>query len=150
MAAIDTIDTVNTRSEPHIYLSSASSTDTVLRTTGILALVGVALIHFVQIVDTFNQTPSLGVAFVVLIAASLVVALMLVGGSIRLAWAGAALVGAAAIVGYVFTRSVSTTFDNTDVGNWSETLGMAALFVESMLVLLSAYAIGILSARQAG
>jgi hypothetical protein len=147
MAAIDTF---HTRSEPHIHPSSASSTDTVLRTTGILALVGVALIHFVQIVDTFDQTLWLGVAFVVLMAASFVVALMLVGASTRLAWTGAALVGAAAIVGYVFTRSVSTTFDNTDVGNWSETLGMAALFVESMLVLLSAYAIGLLCAREAG
>jgi hypothetical protein len=35
----------------------------------------------------------------------------------------------------------STPFDNVDVGNWSCTLGMAALFVEALLVAMAAYAI---------
>jgi hypothetical protein len=39
----------------------------------------------------------------------------------------------------VFTRVVSTPFDHIDVGNWSENLGLAALFVETILLLLSAY-----------
>jgi hypothetical protein len=47
----------------------------------------------------------------------------------------------AVIGGYVFTRIFSTPLDNQDVGNWSCTLGMAALFVEGSLVAVAAYAI---------
>ena len=45
-----------------------------------------------------------------------------------------------AIAGYAFTRVVSTPLDNADVGNWSCMLGMAALYVEGLLVLISGFA----------
>ena len=120
---------------------STASTDAVLRTTGVLALVGVALVHFVQIVETFNQDVWLGLAFVALIVASIGSAVLLVGSSSQVAWASAIVVAAAAILGYVFTRSLSTPFDNADVGNWSENLGLAALFVEGMLLSLGVHSL---------
>jgi hypothetical protein len=54
---------------------------------------------------------------------------------------GAGLIGAGAIAGYVFTRVLSTPFDNQDVGNWSCMLGLAALFVETSLLAFSGYAL---------
>ena len=45
-----------------------------------------------------------------------------------------------AIAGYAFTRVVSTPLDNADIGNWSCMLGMAALYVEGLLVLISGFA----------
>jgi hypothetical protein len=63
-------------------------------------------------------------------------------------WLPVAALGIAAIGGYVFTRVLSTPLDNQDVGNWACMLGIAALFVEGMLVALSAYAMSIVRRYQ--
>jgi len=121
-----------------------------MRATAILALMGIAVIHLVQLVPTFEQTPLLGAAFVALITGTVVVGAQLVNPKLshtRL-WLPVMALGAASIGGYVFTRVVSTPFDNQDVGNWACMLGLAALFVESTLVALSAYAISVASQRR--
>jgi hypothetical protein len=123
--------------------SSAAVTHAILRATGIVMLFGIAVIHFVQLVPTFQQTPLLGVAFIFLIVAAVAVGAHLVRGaasSVYL-WLPVAVLGLAVIGGYTFTRMLSTPIDNVDVGNWSCTLGMAALFVEGMLVAIAAYGI---------
>jgi hypothetical protein len=120
---------------------------TTLRVTGVIALLSIGTIHFVQIVDTFRETPLLGVAYVALIAACLALAVRLAFVDDTRAWAGTALVSAAVIVGYAFTRVAGTTFDNVDVGNWACTLGLASLFVEGSLLALSASALAARSTR---
>jgi hypothetical protein len=116
---------------------------TSLRTTGVIALLGIGTIHFLQIVVTFQSTPLLGLAYVALIAASVALATWLVVVDDVRAWAGAGLLSVAIIVGYAFTRLVGTTFDNQDVGNWSCMLGLASLFVEATLLALSGTAIAL-------
>ena len=55
-----------------------------LRATGVVALLGIGAIHFLQIVDTFQSTPLLGLAYGALIAACVVVAAwLLVRGDVR-------------------------------------------------------------------
>jgi len=123
---------------PHTGVSA----DAMLRATGIMALFGIGVIHFVQLVPTFEAMPLLGAAYLALIAATIVAGALLVKGSpsrFRL-WAPVALLGLSAIAGYAFTRVVSTPLDNADVGNWSCMLGMAALCVEGLLVLISGFA----------
>jgi hypothetical protein len=134
-----TTPTQNGRTDP----AAMAATDAVTRSTGILALMAVAIIHLVQLVPTFRATPLLGVSFVVLIAGAMVVGAPLLGGhrSQRRVWLPVAGLGVAAVAGYIFTRVVSTPLDNQDVGNWSCMLGMAALFVEVGLVGLSAFAV---------
>jgi hypothetical protein len=126
-------------------VSASAIADAVMRATGILALSGIAVIHLVQLVPTFQATPLLGAAFVVLIAGTLVVGARLISARLSAAqlWVPVAALGVAAIGGYVFTRVLSTPLDNQDVGNWACMLGIAALFVEGMLVALSAYAMSI-------
>jgi hypothetical protein len=116
-----------------------------MRATGILALMGIAVIHLVQLVPTFQATPLLGAAFLILIAAALAVGARLIRSKLSHAqlWLPVTALGMAAIGGYVFTRVLSTPLDNQDVGNWACMLGIAALFVEGMLVALSAYAISL-------
>jgi hypothetical protein len=55
-----------------------------------------------------------------------------------LAWAAAAGVAASAMIGYVLTRALPGGFlgDHGDVGNWHCPLGIAALSVESVIILL--------------
>jgi hypothetical protein len=108
-----------------------------VRATGIFGLGAVAVIHFSQVVSTIQQTPWLGTAFLALTLACTVLAGQLLQKGSRLLWAQVAVVNFMAIGGYIFTRLFSTPFDNTDVGNWSEMLGLAALFIEGALAILA-------------
>ena len=115
--------------------------DPVVRATGIIGLGAVAGIHFSQVVPTTEQTPWLGAAFVALTLACICLAGFLLYRGDRRLWGAIAVLNISAIGGYLFTRLVSTPLDDTDVGNWSEMLGMTALFFEAVLVLLSVHAI---------
>jgi hypothetical protein len=123
--------------------SSAAMTHTMLRGIGIVMLLGIAVIHVVQLVPTFEQMPLLGVAYVILIISAVAVGVHLVRGAPSSVhqWLPVVGLGLAVIGGYAFTRMFSTPLDNQDVGNWACTLGMAALFVEALLVAIAAYAI---------
>jgi hypothetical protein len=118
-----------------------------LRPIGVVALLGIGAIHFLQIVETFQTTPLLGVAYVGLISASVAVAAWLLATGDVAAWVAAGLISSAVILGYAFTRFVGTTFDNQDVGNWSCMLGLASLFVEAALLAVSGYAAALLRAK---
>jgi uncharacterized membrane protein YeiB len=130
----------------HHSMSTAVA-DAVMRATALLALMGIAVIHLVQLVPTFQATPLLGAAFLALIASTVVVGAQLVNPRLSHArlWLPVLALGAASIGGYVFTRVVNTPLDNQDVGNWTCMLGIAALFVEGTLLALSAYAISVAS-----
>jgi hypothetical protein len=114
--------------------------DAVLRGIGVVSLLAIGAIHFLQIVPTTEQTPWLGVSFLFLIAACLAVAARLATRGDYRTWTASAVVCAAAIGGYAFTRTFSTPLDNQDAGNWSCMLGLAALFIETTLLAFSVYA----------
>jgi hypothetical protein len=117
-----------------------NANDAVLRSVGVLTLLAIGAIHFLQIVQTTEQTPLLGVAFMFLIVACLVVGARLAARGDYRTWVATGLVCAGAIGGYAFTRTFSTPLDNQDAGNWSCMLGLAALFIETTLLAFSAYA----------
>jgi hypothetical protein len=140
----DTIeqDTVQRRAAaPGHVPSHAASTALVLRATGIVLLVGIGVIHIVQLVPTFQGMAVLGFAYLLLIAGAVVVGAWLVKGhrSALHLWLPVAALGSSAVFGYGFTRLFSTPLDRADVGNWSCMLGMAALFVEGVLVAIALY-----------
>jgi hypothetical protein len=136
---IGAVRTITTSTESSRF--SLGADDAVGRATGVVALGAVAVIHFSQVVSTIDQTPWLGAAFVLLTIACVVLAGQLLQRGSRLLWAQIGALNILTIGGYIFTRLLSTPFDNTDVGNWSEMLGLAALFIEGALVLLSAQVI---------
>jgi FtsH-binding integral membrane protein len=127
------------------HATSHAISSAILRATGIVLLLSLAVIHIVQLVPTFQQMPLLGVAYAFLIAAAVVVGARLVKGhqsDVQL-WLPVAALGVAVFVGYAFTRMLSSPLDNQDVGNWACALGLAALFVEGVLVAVAAYAISL-------
>jgi hypothetical protein len=126
---------------------TAADGDEVARAVGVLGLAAVAVVHLVQISDTFDESASLAVAFLLLSAACLVLAGQLLRRATPAVWRAVAVLNGLIIAGYVFTRAVSTGFDDGDVGNWSEALGVASLVIEGLLILLSVYAIVELSRR---
>jgi uncharacterized protein (DUF697 family) len=130
--------------EPNHHAAQVA-TAVILRATAVVLLLAVAVVHIVQLVPTFQATPALGAAFVALIAGA-----VLVGGWLvkerRTAlhlWLPVAGFGIAALIGYGFTRVYSSPLDRVDVGNWSCELGMAALFLEGVLVAIALYAIAL-------
>jgi hypothetical protein len=109
------------------------------RGVAVVALAGVALVHLVQIPDTAGQTTSLAVLFGALVLGAALVAAALLHTDHPLLWYAAALTAIGPIAGYVLTRSAAMPFDNGDVGNWTEPLGLAALFIEAGLLGLCVY-----------
>ena len=67
---------------------------------------------------------------------SVALAGFLIGTSDARVWAAATVLCALVIVGYVLSRTTGLPQSSDDVGNWSEPLGMASLFVEGSLVTL--------------
>jgi len=97
----------------------------------------VAVIHLIDTPGKFEETPYLGVLFVVLIVASLGVAELLVRRGSALAWAGGALLAGGTAVGYAISRTAGLPgAPSDDIGNWGEPLGLASLLVEGIVVWL--------------
>jgi hypothetical protein len=140
MSILQPVSDFAARTHRSIDPMSMNADDAVIRATGVLSLLAIGTIHFLQIVPTTEATPLLGVSFLFLIAACVAVAARLATGGDHRSWTASAVVCAAAIGGYAFTRSFSTPLDNQDAGNWSCMLGLAALFVETTLLAFSAYA----------
>lgn len=111
--------------------------DGIARGVAIVGLSGVALIHLLDTPGKFSETPYLGWMYIGLIAGCVLTATALILSSDRRAWAAAALLPAGAIAGYVLTRTVGLPQASGDIGNWAEPLGLASLFVETLLAGLS-------------
>jgi hypothetical protein len=112
--------------------------DLVARAAAVVALAGVALIHLIDAPNTFPVVPYIGSLYVALITGSMLTAGALIRSSNTRVWLAAALLPLGAIVGFTLTRTIGLPGDTGDIGNWSEPLGMASLFVEGSLVALSA------------
>ena len=134
MSILQPISNLAARANRTTRAPSMHANEAVLRATGVLSLLAIGAIHFLQIVQTTEQTPLLGVTFLFLIAACLAVAARLSVRGDHRTWLASAVVCGAAIGGYAFTRTFSTPLDNQDAGNWSCMLGLAALFVETTLL----------------
>ena len=118
--------------------------DLAMRAAGAVGLAGIALIHLLDSISKFHETPYLGWMYVALMLGCLAVAGALVSAHSREAWLAAIVLPASAIVGYTLTRTTGLPQAHGDVGNWSEPLGLAALFVEGVVVAVAAYALAAL------
>jgi hypothetical protein len=116
----------------------ATDADMVARGVGAAGILGVGLIHLVDVIGKFEETAYLGVLYVALIAASVVAARHLVMVGDRRSWLLAGGLAGATLVAYAVSRSVGLPAATHDIGNWAEPLGLASLFVEGVVVLLSA------------
>jgi hypothetical protein len=114
---------------------------TLLRAVGVLGLLGVALVHLIDLPGKFHEVPYLGVAYVGLIVATLATAAVLVRHDSRKAWVVAVVLAAATWAGYAVSRTTGLPSATDDVGNWFEPLGLASLFIEACVVVVSGYAL---------
>jgi hypothetical protein len=113
--------------------------ETILRGIGAVLLGSIALIHFLDVFDKFEETPYQGWLFIALILGCLAAATQLVRAPSRLVWVLAALCGLAPLVMYIVSRSVGLPGSPDEIGNWTEALGLASLATEACTVVVSAY-----------
>ena len=128
----------------------AQGADVIVRAVAALALAGLAVIHVVDLPATLGPTPLVGIGYLGIIAAAVLTGGVLLARSHWLAWAAAAAVAVSAMGGYILTRALPGGFlgDHADAGNWHCPLGIAALSVESVIILLAlAVALGAWQAR---
>ena len=109
------------------------------RAVGIVGLLGVGLIHLLDSIGKYHETRYVFWMYIALIAGAIAVSGWLLHRESRLAWLAAGALAASAIAGYVLSRTTGLPSSNGDIGNWTEPLGLASLFVEGCLVALSAY-----------
>ena len=111
--------------------------DGIARTIAVVGLAGVALIHLLDLPGKFSETPYLAWMYIALIIGCLAVAAALIRASDARAWMAALLLPLGALVGYTLTRTVGLPQAMGDIGNWTEPLGLASLFVETSLAALA-------------
>jgi hypothetical protein len=111
------------------------------RATAAVGLAGIALIHLLDSIDTWAETRYLFWMYVALMLASLGLAGLVLRGAGRGVWLAAAGLAGLVIAGYVLSRTTGLPNADDDVGNWTEPLGLASLFVEGCVVAVSAYAL---------
>jgi len=118
---------------------SAQDADVVARTVAAVALAALAVIHVVDLPGTLGTIPLVGVGYFGIIAVATLAGAAVIIRSHWLAWAVGGGSAATAMGGYVLTRSLSGGFlgDHADVGNWRCPLGIAALSVETLMILLA-------------
>jgi hypothetical protein len=117
----------------------AEGTDLVARAVGALALAALAVIHVVDLPGTLGPTPLIGAGYLGIIIAAVLVGGVMIARPHWLVWAAAGGLAVSAMGGYVLTRALPGGFlgDHVDVSNWRCPLGIAALSVETLIILLT-------------
>jgi hypothetical protein len=116
---------------------------TTLRALGFVGMLAIALIHLLDVIGKIKETPYLGVMYIALMVASVAVALYLLHSGSPRAWAAAGLLAAATLTGFVLSRTTGLPQAHDDVGNWTEGLGLASMFVEAAVIVLALYALAL-------
>jgi hypothetical protein len=116
---------------------------TTLRALGFGGMLAIALIHLLDVIGKIKETPYLGVMYIALMVASVAVALALLHTGSSLAWAAGGLLAAATLTGFVLSRTTGLPQSHDDVGNWTEGLGLASMFVEGAVIVLAGYALAL-------
>lgn len=122
-------------SETHTIATAVR--DAAVRAVGAVGMAGIGLIHLLDAPGKYTETPYMFWMYIGLMLGSLAVAAELVRTGSRLAWGAAAGLALSAAAGYTLTRTVGLPQADGDIGNWTEPLGLASLWVEGCVAVLS-------------
>jgi hypothetical protein len=123
--------------------------DGIARGVAILGLIGIALIHVLEAPDAFEETFYVGLLFVGAGVASLLLAVALTRESDARAWRVVGGLPALILLCYIISRAIGLPGFTTDVGEWTEPLGLASMVAEGLVVFTSVAVLGAPRARAA-
>jgi hypothetical protein len=112
-----------------------------MRATAAVGLAGIALIHLLDSIGKYHETRYVFWMYVALMLGSVATAGAVLISHRRIVWSAAAALATSAIAGYVISRTTGLPNATDDIGNWTEPLGLASLFVEGCVVALSVVAL---------
>ena len=112
-----------------------------LRWLAAATLVASGAVHIPVIPMHLEEAPYIGYLFIALTAVcfGLAVAVLLVD-SVGV-WAAGGVVTALAVIAFVLSRTVGLPQIADDIGNWTDPLGLASLWVEGAVLLTATYAL---------
>jgi hypothetical protein len=148
MASISSPDM--TATSPQTLAPHLISHRIVARAIAAIGLLGIGLIHLLDLPGKIKETPYLGVTYIVLIAGTLVASAWLAVRDDRRAWVLGGGIALLTLIGFVINRTVGMPHATEDIGNWLEPLGLASLFVEALVVLVSGMVLADRAARPTG
>ena len=111
--------------------------DAIARAVAIAGLGSIALIHLLDLPGKFSETPYMAWMYLGLIAGCVLLAGALWRSSDTRIWAAAVALPISVLIGFTLSRTTGLPQANGDIGNWTESLGLASLFVEGALVALA-------------
>jgi hypothetical protein len=119
-----------------MHLSPTNSSDhfSLRRGATVMGLLSIALIHILDLPGKWSEVRYLGVGYVLIIAASLVLAEIISTRIDKRAMYASAALSIAVLVGFIINRTTGMPNATEDIGNWGEPLGLASLFVEAITV----------------
>ena len=100
----------------------------------VIGLLSSSLIHVLDLPGKWAETRYLGVGYLLVIAASLVLAEVISTRNDKRALYASALLSVAILSGFIIDRTVGLPGATQDIGNWTEPLGLAYLFVGTITV----------------
>jgi hypothetical protein len=104
-----------------------------LRWVAIVMLLGTAGTHVPLIPMHLEEAPYVGVLFIALSVASVVLAVLLVRWDTPLVWSASGAMTLLALVAFFASRTVGLPQIGDDIGNWTEPLGYPAVAVEALV-----------------
>ncbi len=114
-----------------------------------VGLAGIGVIHLLDAIGKYSETRYLFWMYIALIVGCIAVGGAVLFTRMRIALLAAAGLAASAAIGYVLSRSTGLPSASGDIGNWTEPLGLASLFVEGAVTLVAAAAY-VISGRATG
>jgi hypothetical protein len=111
--------------------------DAIARAVAIAGLGSIALIHLLDLPGKFTETPYMAWMYLGLIAGCVLLAGALWRSSDSRIWAAAVVLPLSVVVGFTLSRTTGLPQATGDIGNWTESLGLASLFVEGALAALA-------------
>lgn len=119
---------------PQTFDNSTVDQNPLRRGATVIGLLSIALIHILDLPGKWAETRYLGIGYVLVIAASLVLAEIISTRNDKRAMYASAALAIAVLAGFIINRTVGMPQANEDIGNWGEPLGLASLFVEAITV----------------
>jgi hypothetical protein len=131
-------------------MKAPAEQDPLLRGLGVVGVLGIALIHLLDLPRALREVAYLPVLYLLLIAGCLVAGWLLLRSEPRLGWVLAGSLAAATFLAFVVSRTIGLPGNPDDIGHWTEPLGLASLFVEGWVAALSVGAIALAGSARSG
>lgn len=123
--------------EEHTHTLNHLARDVATRATVAVGLAAIGVIHLLDSIGKYSETRYLFWMYIALIVGCIVVAGAVLFSRSRAVFLAAAGLAGSAALGYVLSRTTGLPNADGDIGNWTEPLGLASLFVEGGVVAVS-------------